>query len=305
MANRAVFIDRDGTIMEDPGYVDDVRAVRLLPGVELAIKALSQGGYKTVVVTNQSGVARGLLTEKTLHKIHRKLRRLLSNKGAHLDAIYYCPYHPEGSVEGYAIESDLRKPNPGMLKKAAKELNINLAESWMIGDGEWDMEAGRRANCRTIHIRPESPDDQQTDEDVRADFHARNLVDATRVILHEDDRAFAQAAPQQKGKPGRPATTHPRRGQADTEPETSAMNDNEVRREILRHVRQFVLRGHEEEFSFAKLIGSIVQVLALLGLVIGFVKMIGDKIEQAGLWMLIALVLQVMALTAFTTQRKK
>jgi D,D-heptose 1,7-bisphosphate phosphatase len=272
MANRAVFLDRDGTIMEDPGYVDDVRAVRLLPGVELAIKALSQGGYKTVIVTNQSGVARGLLTEKTLHRIHKKLRRLLSDKGAHLDAIYYCPYHPEGSVEGYAIESDLRKPSPGMLKKAAKELNINLAESWMIGDG---------------------------------DFHARNLVDATRIILHEDDRMFAAAAPQQKGESGTPARAHPRVGQADSEPETSAMNDSEVRREILRHVRQFVLRGQEEEFSFAKLIGSIVQVLALLGLVIGFVKMIADKTEQAALWMLIALVLQVMALTAFTIQRKK
>ena len=130
--------------------------MKLLPGVELALKSLAAAGFKIVVVTNQSGIARGLLTEETLAQIHAELRRQLSEKGAHLDAIYYCPYHPEGTVEAYAMESDLRKPQPGMLLKAAEEMDIDLPASWMVGDDARDIEAGQRAGCRTIRLPPGS-----------------------------------------------------------------------------------------------------------------------------------------------------
>ena len=294
MAHKAVFLDRDHTLMEDPGYLADPDAVRLLPGVELAIKSLSQAGYKIVVVTNQSGVARGLLTEETLAKIHAELRRQLGEKGAQLDGIYYCPYHPEGTVPAYAIDSDLRKPQPGMLLKAAEELDIDLSASWMIGDSPADIEAGQRAGCRTIRVRTAAPPTgQQADEDAQADANVRNLVDAARVILREPVAAPVVTTASNAVAGG----TAP--------PDVAAMSDSEIRREILRHLQQLVRSHHEEEFSLAKLIGSIVQVLVLLTLLIGFVKMIGDEIQHAIVWMLIALVLQVMTLTAFSAQRRR
>lgn len=307
MANKAVFLDRDRTVIEDPGYLSDPSAVKLLPGVELAIKSLALAGYRRVVVTNQSGVARGLLTEEALVKIHAEMQRQLAEKGAHLDGIYYCPYHPEGTVEGYAIDSDLRKPKPGMLRKAADDLDIDLSASWMVGDGPRDVEAGQRAGCRTVRIRTTTqPPGEEMDEDVQADFNVRNLVDAARLILREDSRTAAdEAATAGAAAPGQPAPSPPAEDLSAAPREITTMGDSQVRREILQHLRQFVHSQAEEEFSLAKLVGSIIQVLALLAVLIGFIRMIGDAAQQAMLWLLIALVLQVMSLTAFTFQRKK
>lgn len=186
MAKRAVFLDRDNTIIDDPGYLSDPNAVKLLPGVELAIKSFAQAGFTVVVVTNQSAVARGMITEEMLDEIHDEMRRQLTGKGARIDGIYYCPYHPEGSVEAYAKDSELRKPRPGMLLKAAKEMNIDLAASWMIGDSPRDVEAGKRAGCKTIRIRlPKGKANGQPETPDNADFYVRNLVDAARVVMRE------------------------------------------------------------------------------------------------------------------------
>ena len=193
MASKAVFLDRDNTVIEDPGYVSDPQVVKLLPGVELAIKSLAQAGYRIVVVTNQSGVARGLLTEETLGRMHAELQRQLGQHGAHLDGVYYCPFHPEGTVEQYTRESDLRKPKPGMLLKAAQELDIDLSASWMVGDSARDIEAGQRAGCRTIRVRVRASHHAapgvEDDENVQADYTVRNLVDAARVILRSPAQA--------------------------------------------------------------------------------------------------------------------
>ncbi len=188
MANKAVFVDRDNTLIEDPGYISDPSLVRLLPGVELAIKSLSQQGFKVVVVTNQSGVARGLLTEEALGQIHQELRRQLGDHGANLDGIYFCPFHPEGTVEKYTCDSELRKPKPGMLLAAAKDLDIDLAASWMVGDSPRDIEAGQRAGCRTIRVRTQHDpaSGEKSDEDSQADYIVRNLVDAAKVIIREN-----------------------------------------------------------------------------------------------------------------------
>lgn len=153
--NKAVFLDRDQTLIEDPGYINHPSQVRLLPGVAQALIQLKKMGYLLVVVSNQSGVARGLVTEEVLQQIHHQLKKLLADEGAYLDAIYYCPFHPEGVIPKYRCESDLRKPNPGMLLKAAQDLSIDLSRSWMIGDSFRDIEAGIRAGCKTILI--ESP----------------------------------------------------------------------------------------------------------------------------------------------------
>lgn len=167
MAHRAVFLDRDQTLIHDPGYLADPAAVRLLPGVGAGLRRMAAAGYKLVVVTNQAAIARGLLTEAGLAEIHARLRALLRAEGVELDAIYYCPYHPEGTVAPYNAEHPERKPSPGMLLRAARELDLDLAQSWMVGDAPRDVEAGRRAGCRTILVAQRSsepaPDEPQPD----------------------------------------------------------------------------------------------------------------------------------------------
>jgi D,D-heptose 1,7-bisphosphate phosphatase len=200
MASKAVFLDRDNTVIEDPGYISDPQVVKLLPGVELAIKSLAQAGYKIVIVSNQSGVARGLLTEEMLERIHTELQRQLGTHGAHLDGIYYCPFHPEGTVEQYTKDSDLRKPKPGMLLKAAEDMDLDLPASWMVGDSVRDIEAGQRAGCRTVRVRVRASHHAapglEDDENVQADFTVRNLVDAARVILRSPAQAEEARAAQ-------------------------------------------------------------------------------------------------------------
>jgi D-glycero-D-manno-heptose 1,7-bisphosphate phosphatase len=329
MAGKAVFLDRDNTVMEDPGYISDPKVVKLLPGVELALKSLSQCGYKLVVVTNQSGIARGLLTEQTLDKIHAELRRQLSQRGAHLDAIYYCPFHPEGTIEEYAKESDLRKPQPGMLQLAAKELDIDLSQSWMVGDSAQDIEAGQRAGCKTIRVRSRA-DHHATpglanDEDVQADYTVRNLVDAARVILRAPRQPSTPA-------PGRAATPSAQVGQGavasakppmpplaggqplaadvpgDTgsaQPADEELDQHQIRAEILRYVRQIARQEQTEEFSFVKLAAGIAQVFALMGLGMVVVKMLGDNNQEASLWAQVTIILQLMSLTLFFAVKRK
>lgn len=306
--NRAVFLDRDHTLIEDPGYLSDPDAVKLLPGVELAIKSLHQAGYKIVVCTNQSAIARGILTEEGLEKIHAEMRRQLADKGAHLDAIYYCPYHPEGTVDKYARQSDLRKPKPGMLLKGAKEHDIDLAQSWMVGDSPSDIEAGQRAGCRTIRMRlvGEASSAEGADEDVQADFTVRNLVDAARIVLRETDRtATWDAARPPAASEVQPDSAMAPIGEAGAGP--VPMSDSQVRMEILSHLRRLVRRGEHEEFSFLKLAGGIVQMLALLTLLIAVLKVLAShpRLNDAIFWALIAIALQVMALTFFSIHRNK
>jgi len=152
MSNTAVFFDRDGTLIHDPGYLSHPDQVELLDGAAEALKEVQLLGYKTVVVSNQSGIARGMLTEETLERIHGRLSELLAQKGASLDGIYYCPYHPDGAIAKYRRDHGWRKPKPGMLLAAAEEMDLDLAGSWMIGDSSRDIEAGRSAGCMTILV---------------------------------------------------------------------------------------------------------------------------------------------------------
>jgi len=184
---RAVFLDRDKTLIEDPGYIADPSLVKLLPGVGPALKRLAQAGYALVVVTNQSGVARGRLTEATLGRIHDELRRQVAEHGVTLDAVYYCPFHPEGTVPPYVKDSDLRKPQPGMILQAAREMDLALTTSWTIGDSPRDTTAGRRAGTRTILITT-NKDDAQTrgrPDAETADFVVHDFTSAVDIVLRE------------------------------------------------------------------------------------------------------------------------
>lgn len=156
---RAIFLDRDGTINRYVGFLRNIDDFELLPGVAEAIKRINASGYLAIVVTNQPVIARGEVTVPQLQEIHNKMETLLGAEGAYLDAIYYCPHHPhkgyEGEIPELKIDCDCRKPNPGMLLKAAEAFNIDLSNSWMVGDGENDIKAGKAANCKTALIGSE------------------------------------------------------------------------------------------------------------------------------------------------------
>lgn len=164
---KAIFIDRDGTINRYVGFLRDIKDFELLGGVSNAIKMVNASGYLAIVITNQPVIARGEVTVTELENIHNKMETILGNDGAYLDGIYYCPHHPhsgyEGEIPELKIECDCRKPKPGLLLKAAEDYNIDLSESWMIGDGENDVMAGLAAGCKTALI---SDGDEQFGQDI-------------------------------------------------------------------------------------------------------------------------------------------
>ena len=170
---KAIFLDRDGTLNKYVGFLRNIKDLELISGVCDAIKKINRSDYLAIVVTNQPVIARGEVTIKELDKIHNKLETLLGNEGAYIDALYYCPHHPdrgfEGEIKELKIECDCRKPKPGLFFLASEEYNIDLKNSWMIGDSENDIKAGEAAGCKCIKIG---------DEEL-----AKNLLDAINMIM--------------------------------------------------------------------------------------------------------------------------
>jgi len=150
--HKAIFLDKDGTLVVDVPYNVDPRRIVLAPGVVTGLKRLSDAGFKLVVISNQSGVAHGYFGEEALRGVLLKLTELLGEHAVRLDGFYYCPHHPQGEVEHYAQACECRKPMPGMIQRAARELQIDVGRSWMIGDILHDVEAGHRAGCRSVLI---------------------------------------------------------------------------------------------------------------------------------------------------------
>ncbi len=185
MARPAVFLDRDGTLVREVEYMRSPSQLRLLPGAAEAIRRLNEAGFAVVVTTNQSGVARGLLTEADVHAIHAVLGQRLVRHRAKLDAIYYCPHHPEVGEGRYRRRCRCRKPSPGMLLRAARELELNLDRSFAVGDSERDLQAGRRAGCRTVLVRTGygRRTEASAGDEVDADHIAGDLLDAAGWIL--------------------------------------------------------------------------------------------------------------------------
>ena len=149
----AVFLDRDGTIIEEAGYLNRLDLIALFPGSAAALRSLQQGGYALVVVTNQGGVARGYFDERFVHDAHRTLDAMLRAEGVVVDAYYYCPHDPAGTVEGYCHVCECRKPAAGLVHKAAQDLGLDVARSFVVGDKWKDVELARNVGARGILVR--------------------------------------------------------------------------------------------------------------------------------------------------------
>jgi len=181
----AVFLDRDGTLIEDVGYLRAAKDLKLFPWTVDAVRALNQAGLPVVVITNQSGIARGLLTEDTVLDVHRHLSSLLTDGGARVDAYYYCPHHPDGAVAAYTKRCDCRKPGRAMVDSAAADLGLDPARSFVVGDKWLDVGTAGAVGARGILVRTGygAGEEQQPQPNVTADIVVDNLIEAVGWIL--------------------------------------------------------------------------------------------------------------------------
>jgi D-glycero-D-manno-heptose 1,7-bisphosphate phosphatase len=180
-------MDRDGTICEEVGYLDSIERFRLFPRSGAAIRLLNDRGFKAVVVTNQSGVARGFFSEIRLQELHAELSRQLREEGAFLDGIYYCPHHPTEGQEPYRKICDCRKPAAGLLKKAAEDLGVDLTCSYAVGDRLADLECGHRAGAKGVLVLTgygkDELESQKGKWETPPSFIAGDLYEAVRWII--------------------------------------------------------------------------------------------------------------------------
>jgi D-glycero-D-manno-heptose 1,7-bisphosphate phosphatase len=183
MEPMAVFLDKDGTLVEDVPYNVNPALIRLTPGAAEGLARLHQAGYLLVVVSNQSGVARGYFAESALAGVAERLAELFEQCGVELAGFYYCPHHPTGSVAEYATACACRKPQPGLILRAAQERAIDLDRSWLIGDILDDVEAGRRAGCRTVFLRSGGESEWRLGPHRTPDFIVDDLAQAARCII--------------------------------------------------------------------------------------------------------------------------
>jgi len=183
--NQAVFLDRDGVITQDPpNYAHRPDQLKLIPGSAEAIRILNENNFKVIVISNQSGVARGYYREKDVEIFNCAMKEELKKKNAYIDAIYYCPHHPDAKIEAYKVNCNCRKPKSGMLKRAEKELSINLKQSFMIGDKRTDIEAGKRAGCKTIMVLTgQGKEEMKKESNIKPDYIVSNLFEGTMKIL--------------------------------------------------------------------------------------------------------------------------
>jgi D-glycero-D-manno-heptose 1,7-bisphosphate phosphatase len=182
-----VFLDRDGTVIEEVGYLDRPDRLTLYPWTTVAIRALNQAGLRVVLVTNQSGIARGFFSEARVDEIHAHLGGLLEAGGARIDAYYYCPHHPDGKIAEYARACGCRKPQPGLVERAVRDLAVNPKRSFVVGDRWLDIGLARAVGARAVLVRTGygSSEEHTPPAGVAADAVVDNLVAAASWILHD------------------------------------------------------------------------------------------------------------------------
>jgi D-glycero-D-manno-heptose 1,7-bisphosphate phosphatase len=283
---KAVFLDRDNTLILNDGDLGDPARVDIRPGAGAALRRLRDAGYRLIVVTNQGGVARGKYTERDVDAVNQRIAELIdaeAGAAGMIDRFYYCPYHPEGTVPEYRREHPWRKPQPGMIIQAARDLDLDLASCWMIGDQDRDIAAGKAAGCRTVFLRT----DRSESTIARADFAVDDLNSAAETIL-KNPRGPRLTPPREPvGRPSAP--TAPQgdgsRQLPDLEPLRRALLDlsEEIRSERLRR----------SEFTPLRLSAGIAQLGVMLLVLLGLLQV--GNFEMFARWMLGALVLQVFA----------
>src|SRR3954454_12540336 len=272
MKRPAIFFDRDNTLMVSEGYLGDPSKVVPVEGAADAVARARGLGYATVVFSNQSGVARGLFGEDAVRAVNGRLDQLLVEQDAEaiIDRHEFCPYHPQAQVEEYRRESDLRKPNPGMIYAAAHTLALDLSRSWVIGDAPRDIEAGVTAGCRTILFRapnlPESPAAREAAK-VEPEKVAASLKEALDYIESDPPRppvVRIAATPDTPNRPSPPPLTSRSAGTHGVPGEggASLAKLESLAEEILRELRRQALHA-EPEFSITKLLGGMVQVVSI------------------------------------------
>jgi D-glycero-D-manno-heptose 1,7-bisphosphate phosphatase len=185
---KAIFIDRDGTLIKDIPYNTDPALISLEFYAAEMLQLLKRNNFLLIIISNQSGIARGWVRIEDVYKIHQAIRRKLLPYNVQLDSIYYCPHLPQGVIEDYAHDCNCRKPKPGMLLKAAKDFNIDMSSSWMIGDILNDVEAGNRAGCKTILIDNNNETEWQISNVRKPVGMVKNLEDAAKFILTTDNK---------------------------------------------------------------------------------------------------------------------
>jgi D-glycero-D-manno-heptose 1,7-bisphosphate phosphatase len=182
--NKAVFIDKDGTIIPDIPYNVDPSLITLSEHAAEGLKQLSDNGYKIIIISNQSGVARGFFEITALKAVEKQIKELLAEIGVPLTGFYFCPHHPEGVVAPYNISCSCRKPGNGMILQAAREHHIDLGSSWMVGDILNDVEAGNTAGCRTVLINNGNETEWVCNENRKANLIVSDINEAATHILH-------------------------------------------------------------------------------------------------------------------------
>ncbi|MGD0596740.1 MAG: HAD family hydrolase [Sedimentisphaerales bacterium] len=317
MSNKAIFLDRDNTIIEDPGYINNPDQVKLLEGVTEPLSELKAMGYKLVVVSNQSAVARGIVTEEALGQIHKRIEQLLAEKGVLLDRIYYCPYYIDGVIPKYRRDSDWRKPNPGMLLAASKDMDINLSESWMVGDSPSDIEAGARAGCRTIMLAGRTHEQKIKPGEPGPDYRAVNLKEVVNIIKMRvrsgqesaNTLPLEQPVQQRQEEPQQPAVQQqitPPQQEAELEQAGPRQADGQQTREqllrsILDQLKLMQRTNMFGEFSMTRFIAGVAQGLVFLCLLVS-VWFLMDPAKQSNPLLIsigFAILLQLMALTFY------
>jgi len=184
--NKAVFLDRDGTINVEVGYLSNPEDLELIPGAARAVARLNDAGFVVVVVTNQAGVARGYFTEEDVIAVNRRMVEVLQQEGARIDGIYYCPHHPEFGGETYRKDCECRKPNTGMVKRAIADLDIDVSRSYVVGDHMGDVLLGINSGARSIHVLTGHGTDEREkliERGINTVYLARDLTDAVEHII--------------------------------------------------------------------------------------------------------------------------
>lgn len=290
----AVFLDRDNTLIQNDGDLGDPAAVRLVDGVPAGLRLLRQAGFSLVVITNQGGVARGKFTEEDVDAVHQRIAVLVDDQAqaTHvIDRFYYCPYHPEATVPEYRRDHPWRKPHPGMILQAAHDMGIDIGQSWLIGDQERDIQAGRAAGCRTILVTK----DASIAPRVGATEATGGFAEAVQLILRHH-RVNPPAPAARQAAPAA-AVASARGG------ESGAMEVAGLRRaigELTEEVRSE--RQRRAEFSVLRMAAVVCQLLAFLLALLGLLQLANGDLFMK--WMIGAALVQLFTMTLLVMDLK-